>query len=614
MSTTSKDLQAAMSSILGGNTKPKWNDYPVQNFAGGINTFLDSDNISDNEVLCAENMRLFADLLEADKGYSGIHESEDLLGTIQEQHTLKLKTGQNKYFLFTTATIYLYDTDQWIGVSTSVDDVLDTSHVTNDTVLGVADTTGFAVDDYVKVELDDGSYHHAQIDAISAGASITIDIGIPSAAASANTITKIVTLTGTVENRIDVETIPWDDQFVFTNGLDAIQYYDDGTGVVGNVSGLPSSGDCLALSLAIFDNSLFLFNTTEGGDSHPRRVRYCDTADITEWTNGTAGYIDLYENSYPIITGKVLGPYLILYKQKGIRRLLPSQAASKRFENDGLIEDEGIFSINSVVSISNNRHAFWGRSNIYLYKGGFDMEPVGEKIKKQIFGASSNVDPSLHTMKKLYHLADKDELIISYQKVGDTVPKTTYRLNLLTQGWTGPREYTDGLWSMGHLENSSPVTWDDLTGSWDTQDYPWVSTVLSGVDSFRVIGGTNRVYQYNDTDGDDNGTSINYTVDTKDFEEEYEVLLDWIDVKCTGSDDTDASKVTVYISADRGNSWVELGKCNASTTPQWFRLFKQITCKHYRLRFTTQSSAFALYEINRRQIEVTEKIDFGTIS
>lgn len=81
------------------------------------------------------------------------------------------------------------DLDVWLEASANAyhgATTLTASKVTGNTIMPVAVTTSYAIGDYASVLLDTGRYHHAKVASVSAGVSITLDVGLPSNAASGN--------------------------------------------------------------------------------------------------------------------------------------------------------------------------------------------------------------------------------------------------------------------------------------------------------------------------------------------------------------------------------------------------------------------------------------------
>ena len=85
--------------------------------------------------------------------------------------------------IYGTYSAYMFRNER-----TATDTTLDVGEATSSTVLDVASTTGFSVDDIVLVQLDNGQTHRTTVASISAGVSLTVNDGLPSAAASGNIV------------------------------------------------------------------------------------------------------------------------------------------------------------------------------------------------------------------------------------------------------------------------------------------------------------------------------------------------------------------------------------------------------------------------------------------
>lgn len=593
-----------------------WSDNVLPDFSGGLNLFLSPDSIQDNQNLRSDNCRITGDRILADTGYTQYH-TDTLLGTPLKIFRFRKQADTIATYLLTTKTVYIDTANQWRGVNTSVTDTLDTSEAAGQTVLGVTDTTGFTAPSAVKVELDTGEWWHSTIASVSAGVSVTIDDAMPSLATSGNTITQLVTLTGTVDNRISVVGIPWSDQFVFTNGLDAIYEYTESTGNITALTGLPGS-DTECISLAVWDSSLFLINTNESSSPFPQRVRWSDKGDITEWATGDSGSVDLFDSTDQNVVAKKLGPYLMIYRQRGIHRVALSSKATSRFSSDKMIETDGVDSINSVVEISENQHIVFGRFNFYLYSGDFALTPIGNPVKKAIFGASGEFDVAEAPSKALFYDKEKEDIIAVFQAVSGTEPVVAYIYNIINQAWTGPRTYTDPIYDIGNAETDTALAWDtvDSALTWAAVDpaTAWNSAVIEADSVFNLIVSDTDTFQYDGTGTDDNGTAITKLFETKEFAFPMDMRLDWIDYKCTGGSGSDAQRVTISVSTDGGVSYTVLGRAEASTVLTTFRVFKQIVFNRLRIRIDSDSSNFCVLDLNVRLRPESEMITLGSLA
>jgi hypothetical protein len=92
-----------------------------------------------------------------------------------------LDVGKTDYFLGATG-------DEATDLDDFVSTTSDVATIATDVLIPVVSTTDMAVNDNAGIALDDGTRHWSTISSIDPGVSITIAVGIPSAAASGNTV------------------------------------------------------------------------------------------------------------------------------------------------------------------------------------------------------------------------------------------------------------------------------------------------------------------------------------------------------------------------------------------------------------------------------------------
>lgn len=99
----------------------------------------------------------------------------------KQEGVIFLDKGKTDYLLGATGD-EATDLDDFINTTT------DAATASTDVLIPVASTTGMAVNDNAGVALDDGTRHWSTISSIDPGVSITIALGLPSAAASGSTV------------------------------------------------------------------------------------------------------------------------------------------------------------------------------------------------------------------------------------------------------------------------------------------------------------------------------------------------------------------------------------------------------------------------------------------
>jgi len=533
-----------------------------------------------------------------------------IIGIPLKFHKLELAAGSSVYFMATTKTLYRdnslgywepipYDTPAATAVNVAINP--------GDTVFTIDDTTGFTVGDIVRIARASGRYYTGQITAIGAGAPGTITcanekFGIGTAIGA--TVEKCVTMTGDVDDKISMVSIPWADQMVMTNGVDPIIYYDNTSDITTLVTGLPAAGNTLAKSLAVFDSSLILFSTVEGGTYYRQRIRYCDIADITEWVLRDAGAIDLLDTTKECLAGKILGPYLYVYRSKGIHRISRSQRGDRRFDADEMITNHGILSPDCVQEISENLHALFDDENIFLYDGGFSVDPVGDRIKRDIFGPTGKLDVTTAGKSALLYLTELKALFVAFEPATDTGPVLAYRYSIEEKAWT-TRLFPLPIYAMGRGNQVSAITWETVQGTWSASDYSWDSAFVGAQADSLLLGlGTSpnaNSFVYQQVYHTDAGIPIPYLIRTKNFTEDYRVRFDWIDVWCSGGE------IIVEYSTDRGASWSNYGIINATSEVARYRLHRQFIAYEYMFKISSSDPNFSILKLRARIAPETEQ-------
>src|SRR5688572_23338849 len=269
-----------------------WQEIVVGRMTGGLNLADQAELIDPQFFTRYENVIPYQGKVQTDTGYI------PYLGTVRGnprklfQHITRAGVGHN--LLITNATVYRLAADEWQLVSNGNEKTVATADVVaGATTMTLNNVTGLANNEYLGITRDDGTQMQVQITNI-AGSVVTFTPAFTGDDASVgNAVIEAILLNGTDDEHVVALTVPWSDECVFTNGVDSPQFYDPSAVTVEAIPNLPSSGDTQCKSLALFDNSLFLINTTEAGQDFPQRYRWSDRADITNWSTGESGSNDL---------------------------------------------------------------------------------------------------------------------------------------------------------------------------------------------------------------------------------------------------------------------------------------------------------------------------------
>jgi len=585
-----------------------WQNLTIPQVLGGIRLNTNSESMELNQFLQLNNMLLEKGNIRKDTGYADFADVPGgAPGTFRNIHQHITAGGTAATFGISNLSFFVLANAgaNWHGVqlngggSTTTD--VDVSGA--DTVIPVAATTNFAANDTIALTLDDGSHHISTIASISAGVSITINDALAGAgvvATSGNACIEIVTLAGTDDKHVFALTVPWTSDLVFTNGIDVPYYYDPSAGDVKLVANLPSSGNTICESIVLFDSSLFLLRTTEGGTNYNNRVRWSDRADYTEWVTGEAGYVDMYDSADNIQNAAKLGPHLVVYRSKSITRGIAVNSAVKRFQWDTMVTAQGMISPAGFVDIG-DEHIVAGQNKLFRYKGGFDITEIGESVEDLLYGVEAEMaEDQGHRMFCVY-LDDKNDVLIFYQTGAGSYPNKCLRWHGDFGGVWTTREFEDPIQGFGEAVDSTAFTWNDLVDTWADQTWKWSSSAIVGTSrTILLCSSDGQVEEYDYITADDDGVAKTFTIETQDFAHPNGYLRhDYLEIKGAGGE------VTISYSTDEGVTFNTLETLTIGTTPMKVRIEKQFVGRSVRYKIEG-SSSFELSWYNIRLSLETE--------
>lgn len=575
-----------------------WEYKFIPNLIGGLNTNVPDNALADNETPTAKNLHFDRQLLKVDSGY--VKFGGVIRGNPRLDFQFYKTDGTSELLLITDATLYAFQTDEWQYVSDGdITAVTVNAEVAGQTVIEVTNTTNFVVADFIGISLNDGTQHRTTIASISAGVSITIDDAIPvgkSTDASA-IIVRAKDFSGTLDIQISAVVLPSHNWLVFTNGVNNPQRYD-GVDCV-DVPNLPSAGNTQCRLVGLFNNHLVLAHTTEGGTRYPQRVRRSDTGNPEDWTTGNSGYNDLYDNEDWIVALAYLGPYMMLYRERSIVRTEYVGTLDFLFNFETVITGEGALSQDSVIDLG-DYHIFIGNANVYEYRGGFDFNPVGDKIYYDIFGVNGELAATYKQRVFGFYVEELDEVWVFYPPTGEQKPTKCLRYLQENESWM-KRDWNHDISGFGLYQSTTDKTWNDLVGNWTQQDWTWDSrAVNANAPTTHLISVDNlQVYEYDYLQVDDDGVAIDYFFETKDFgNPRIMTRLDLIEFRMLGIN------VLIEYSIDEGLTFNTLGTVNSSKIEKTM-FNKQIVTQFIRFKFSG-NSAFQLQSMGFMFIQENE--------
>lgn len=557
--------------------REEWGYALVERVSRGLNLSVRSERIRDDELQVADNIRFNKDRALVDLGYTTF--GQVVIGKPRATFQFFLKNGSSITLCITDSTIYSWNSTEteWQYISNGTSTTLSVAAVATDTSIDVADITGFADGERIGVTLDDGTQHQTTVNGTPSGSTINIDDQIPSAAAIGSAVVEAMALSGSDDIPISLITWAAFDKLYFTNGVDAPQEFD-GTSIT-EISNLPGTTfKCRVLQL--FNNHLLLLHTEEDGTAFPQRARWSEPGSDSDF-NDLVNFNDLYDSEDWITGSEPLGNFLIIYKERSIYRVEFLGLADQDFQFTRTVDAEGALNQDSVINLG-DEHLFMGNANIYTYDGGFSIDPIGDNIFDKIFASDGELNSEFAHRSFGVYVEELDEAWWFYPVGADEFPQNSIRVKVSTRAWSA-RSYPIQISGFGFFQSSADLTWQTISGTWESQLFPWISKrTQSDAPTIHLCSGDDlRVYEYNYQAADDNGTAISYELVTKDFYiPNWDLRFDRYEFFLIGT------SILIEASYDFGEVWQTLGTVSPGTVFQRVRLFKQQIGRSVRFRFT----------------------------
>jgi len=534
-----------------------WQYYHAEQLTGGLNLGIRPDKLKDDELLECQNVTFELDRVRIDTGYVPFFGK--VTGTPRAVVQYHKKNGQSELLLITNSALYTLRQDQWQYVRWSTEFTTLTAQANEGaTSLSVVSSASFQVGSVIGIVLTDGKQHQTTVATVPNGTSITINDPIPIGKTAANGAEVLLATTfgGDDDIAVSTVTLPFNDWFVFTNGVNAPIRYN-GTDAV-YIPNLPGGTNFTCRVVQLYQNYLLLINTVESGTAFPQRVRWCDTADPTNWTTGNAGFRDLYSSEDFCIAAAPLGPYMAIYKERSIVRMEYVGSVEKLFHFEDIVSGEGTFSQDAIVDLG-DYHIFVGNANIYKYTGGYSIDPVGDKVFDRLFGARGELNPEFKHRSFAFYVEELDEVWIFFPAGTSQKPNKMLRWRQEVDSWAD-RIFDRDFVGYGFYLAQVSRPWSGLVGSWLNQTWKWNAvSVLSNSPTTLLCDATDQVFVYDYVEPRDNGQPIRYAIQTKDITHpRFKFRTDSIRFRAKGSN------ILLEYSSDGGQSWESLGLSNTS--------------------------------------------------
>jgi hypothetical protein len=473
------------------------------------------------------------------------------------------------------------------------------------------------------------SYEDISVPALTAGVWKEVTVAFAEAAATRNAVLSVslvvvvdigamvvniddvmatIEHTGDEDNNICSAVV--NDYYVYSNGIDALVYWDMATDTFTALLGGTSLG-CKAMMM--IGERLCLYNVS--AVDAPRRVQWTvvgglsTTPVATDWTNAGSGNTDLDSifGEDVIQTAHKLGNYVVLYGKKTIAmQEYTGKSPDDPYAFYVRVAGTGTPSERGVANLG-NAHIFLGWDDIYLYKGGTDVQSIGDKVSTELFEL---INPTYIHRSFMVYLNEQYEVRLYFPLLGSTVPNCYFTYSLKNGSWSrGSRTYT-GFGTYKRITGAD--TWDSIgtaTTTWNELIIRWNDVSLEELAPLNIYGDNSGVvYKDNESVLNLAGVVIDGYWETKDFvvgDGYRRKTTNWMSLGFEATGDT----VIVYYSTNLGVDWTE--GVTFTLTSAWAKYRYDINVNSPQIRFKfrnhTLSETFQVREVEIGYVEATDR-------
>jgi len=397
------------------------------------------------------------------------------------------------------------------------------------------------------------------------------------------------------------------DHYIFSNGVDNPMYYDMANPPVLE---LPGAENCGCRAMQMIGERLNLY----GLPDLPRRVKWTVAGGIstppaeTDWTGPGSGDVDL-DSTFGddiIQTAHKLGNYVILYGKKTIVMQEYVGLVSKPYSFYSRVSGIGTPAVGGVANLG-DMHIFLGWDDIYLYKGGTDVQSIGDRVSREIFIIAN---PEYIHRSFMAYLEEQYEVRLYFPLIGSKYPNCYFTYSLSNQSWSrGSRKYT----GFGKYKRVTDApTWDTVgteTTTWDDMTTRWNDSRYESLSPLNIYGDENGiVYADNELSMNNAGVAIDGWWETKDYvvgDGYRRRTTNWMSLGFEARGDT----VQVSYSTDLGENFSAPVEFSLESEWKKYRYDLNVNAPQIRFRFRNYkaSQTFAMRELEIGFVEASDR-------
>lgn len=219
-----------------------------------------------------------------------------------------------------------------------------------------------------------------------------------------------------------------------------------------------------ALLLNVFDVGLNI--------RKQNRVAYSIVGDPETFTGFGSGFVDLDDDPYPLVGGRVIGGNICAFKGNNIAGSITVGTLTGVTQNpyrwDVTSAEVGLLVPRSLVAITSELAFFLGHDGFYLYDGARGLAPIAEGVARDI---RTRMNPGALKSGFAWYKPVTGEVYVNLAMGGATTPNECWVFNFKERRVYGPYTFADVLTAACPFATTGTIIWDTAEGTWDTNPY-----------------------------------------------------------------------------------------------------------------------------------------------
>ncbi len=399
------------------------------------------------------------------------------------------------------------------------------------------------------------------------------------------------------------------DLFAMTNGVDPIIKYT-GSGEVTLLGGLASPA-ITAKYIVPYMDYMLLLNCQVAGTAIPQRVIWSGLAKPEVYSGGHSGEYDILSRGAEIKAPSMLRGTLYIHMANSIVGFY-WVGGRDVFRWEIVVPETGLAGKRTVGEFGEFQ-IFLGWDNVYIFDGTQHLQPITrDKIGRGLIDSINydNIDNAFSVVDKKFNLYS-----LFIPEGADYWPRTRWTYDIAGQTWAKHRYelYNDlsdedgnaaGFLGGTLFRAFEGLRWSDLIGAWEDQTWRWSDRDVAK-DAPRITlitSGDATADRTGDVTGgdvllesvlalDDNGTAIDGSYETKDFQLGDTTRYTIVEFEAIGD------SIDLAYSVNEGLSWTAIETVELSKdTYVRYRVYFDVLAQRCRFRFRndTQGEFFDL--------------------